>query len=105
MEFDNNSNDNDSIEYKVKAIWDSAIYTIMSKLGYLPGLYYLVLWKKYPKKENTWEPALVVQHLGKLISLFHNDHLNKPTATFTAINTASLIARLTVKLVELSKQK
>ena len=35
-------------EYKVKAIWDSAVYARESKSGYLPGLYYLVSWKRYP---------------------------------------------------------
>ena len=72
---------NNSKEYKVEAIWDSAVYTRESKSGHLPGLYYLVSWKGYPKEENTWEPALAVQHLRKLISSFHKDHLNKPTAT------------------------
>ena len=50
--------DNDSRDYKVKAIWDSAVYTRESKSGYLLGFYYLVLWKRYPEKENTWELAL-----------------------------------------------
>ena len=29
-------------EYKVEAIWDSAVYARESELGYLPGLYYLI---------------------------------------------------------------
>ena len=45
----------DSKEYKVEAIWDSAIYASKSELGQLPGLYYLVIWKGYSKEENTWE--------------------------------------------------
>ena len=52
--------DGDSKEYKVEAIWDSAIYTKKSESGHLPGFYYLVSWKGYPKEENTWEPALAV---------------------------------------------
>ena len=39
-------------EYEVEPIWNSAVYA--SKLeGYLPGFYYLVLWKGYSEKENT----------------------------------------------------
>ena len=40
-------------KYKVEAIWDSAVYAIKSKSGHLPGFYYLVSWKKYPKEKNT----------------------------------------------------
>ena len=46
-------------EYKIKAIWDSAVYTRESE-GYLLGLYYLVAWKIYPEEKNTWEPILAV---------------------------------------------
>ena len=34
--------DDDSEEYKVEAIWDSAVYATESESGHLPGLYYLV---------------------------------------------------------------
>ena len=40
-------------EYKVEAIRDIAVYIRESKSGHLPGLYYLVFWKGYLKKENT----------------------------------------------------
>ena len=41
-----------SKEYKVEAIRDSAVYA--KKLeGHLPGLYYLVACKGYPEEENT----------------------------------------------------
>ena len=43
----------DSEEYEVEAIWDSAIYANKSESGYLPGLYYLVTRKGYPEEENT----------------------------------------------------
>lgn len=43
--------DNDNREYKVEAIWDSAIYIKKSK-NHLLKLYYLILWKNYPKVEN-----------------------------------------------------
>ena len=42
-----------SKEYKVKAIWDSAVYANKSESGQLLGLYYLVAWKRYLEKENT----------------------------------------------------
>ena len=95
----------DSKEYKVEAIGDSAVYVRESKSGHLPGLYYLVLWKRYPKEENNWEPASAVQHLRKLISLFHKDHPDKPTATSPAIDTAPPMARPTVKPTGPPKRK
>ena len=51
MKFD--AGDNESREYEVEAIWDSTLYARESESGYLPGLYYLVLWKGYPEEENT----------------------------------------------------
>ena len=42
---------NNSKEYKVEAIWESAIYA--KKLeGHLIGFYYLIAWKDYPKEKN-----------------------------------------------------
>ena len=46
-----------SEEYKVETIWDSAVYANKSESGHLPSLYYLVAWKGYPKKKNTWKPC------------------------------------------------
>ena len=43
----------DSGEYEVEAIRDSAVYARESESGHLPGLYYLVFWKGYPEEENT----------------------------------------------------
>ena len=43
-----------SKKYEVEAIWNSAVYANKAK-GHLPGLYYLVAWKKYSEEENTWE--------------------------------------------------
>ena len=54
------ADDNDSGEYKVEAIWDSAVYARESESGHLPSLYYLVSWKGYLEEENIWEPALAV---------------------------------------------
>ena len=87
----------DSKEYKVEAIWDSAVYAMESESGHLPGLYYLVAWKGYPEEENTWEPISAVQHLRKLISSFHKDHPEKPTATSPPVDFALPMAKPTVK--------
>ena len=89
--------DKDNEEYKVEAIRNSAVYANKSESGHLPGLYYLVAWKGYPEEENTWELSSAVQHLKKLISSFHKDHPEKPTATSPPINSAPPMARPTVK--------
>ena len=86
-----------SKEYKVEAIWNSAVYAMELESGHLPGPYYLVAWRGYSKEENTWEPVLAVQHPRKLISSFHKDHPEKPTATFLPVDSAPPIARPTVK--------
>ena len=52
--------DNNSGEYELKAIWDSAVYTRESESGHLSSLYYLVSWKRYLEEENTWEPTSAV---------------------------------------------
>ena len=93
-----------SEEYKVEIIWNSAVYASELESDQLPGLYYLVAWKSYPEKENTWEPLSVVQHLKKLISFFYNEHPEKPTATFSPINSALPMTRPTVRPI-LLKQK
>ena len=87
----------DSKEYEVEAIRDIAVYAMKSESGHLPGLYYLVAWKGYPKEKNTWKPVLAVQHFRKLISSFHKDHSEKPTATSLPVNSALPIARPTGK--------
>ena len=47
----NNGND-DSSKYKVKTIWDNAVYVRKSE-DHLPRLYYLVFWKRYLEIKNT----------------------------------------------------
>ena len=89
--------DNDSGDYKVEAIQDSAVYAKESESSHLLGLYYLVSWKGYSEEENIWEPDSAFQQLRKLISLFHKDHPNKPSATCPAIDNALLTARPTVR--------
>ena len=44
-----------SKEYKVEEIWDSAVYANELESSHLPDLYHLVAWKGYPKEKNTWE--------------------------------------------------
>ena len=82
-------------EYEVDGIWDSAVYAKESATGQLPGLYYLVLWKSYPKEENTWEPVLAIQQLQRLFTAYHKDNPEKPTATSAFIDTAPPMARPT----------
>ena len=48
-----NAGRNKGGEYKVEAIYDSAVYARELESGYLPRLYYLVSWKSYLEKENT----------------------------------------------------
>ena len=45
--------DNESKEYEVEAIQDSAVYVRESESGHLPGLNYLVSRKDYLEEENT----------------------------------------------------
>ena len=87
----------DSKEYEVEAIQHSAVYANKLESGHLPGLYYLVAWKGYPKEENIWEPSSAIQHLKKLINFFDKDHPEKSTATSLPINSAPPMARPTVK--------
>ena len=86
-----------SQEYELKVIWDSAVYANKSESGQLPGLYYLVVWKRYPKEENTWDPSSTIQHLKKLINSFYKDHPENPMAISPAINSAPPMAKPTVK--------
>ena len=85
----------DDKEYEVEAIRDSAVYAKEAN-GHLPGLYYLVVWKGYPKEENTWESFLAVMHLWKMVSSFHKDHPEKLTATLVPLNSAPPMAKPTV---------
>ena len=79
-------------EYKVEVIWDSAVYANKAK-SYLSGLYYLVEWKRYSEKKNTWKPSFTVKHLKKLINFFHKKHPEKLIATIASIDSALLIPR------------
>ena len=87
----------ESKEYEVEAIRDSAVYAKEAD-GYLPKLYNLVAWKGYPEKENIWKPSLVVIQLQKMISIFYKNYPVKSTATSPPLDIAPLMARSTVKL-------
>ena len=89
-------------EYKVEAIRDSAAYT-KAVDGHLPGLYYMVTWKGYPKEKSSWEPSSTVMHLWKMVSTFYKKHLEKPTATLAPLNSAPPMAKPTIQLS--TKQK
>ena len=82
-------------KYKVDGIEDSTVYAKESTTGQLSELYYLVLWKGYPEEENIWEPALAIQHLWKLVTAYHKDNPEKPTATSLHVNMALPMARPT----------
>ncbi len=91
-------NDDDGKEYKIKAIRDSTVYAKKPDSSHhLQGLYYLVSWKNYPEEENTWEPALAVLYLCKLINTFHRNYPEKPTVTSPPIDFAPSMARPTNK--------
>ena len=92
LEFDASNNK----EYKVEAIIDSIVYAKKAE-EHLLGLYYLVFWKGYPEEKSIWEPSSVVMHLQKLISTFHKDHPEKPTATSPSLDLALPIAKPSVK--------
>ena len=85
----------DNKEYEVNSIQDSAVYVKESIIDQLLGLYYLILWKGYPEKENTWKPALAIQHLRKFVTADHKNNSEKLTATSLPVDTASLMARPT----------
>ena len=82
----------DDKEYEVEAIRDSAVYAKEAD-GHLPGLYYLVAWKSYPEEESVWKASLAVIHLQKIVSTFHKDHLEKPTATSALLGSAPHMAK------------
>lgn len=92
LEFENSGN---SKEYVVEAICNSTIY-VMESESYLSNLYYLVFWKGYPDEKNIEEPVLSILYIRKLISTFHHDYPDKPTATSPSIDSTPPIARPTI---------
>ena len=96
--------DSDGKEYKVEAIQNRTVYAKKSEGGHLPGIYYLVSWKSYPEEENTWESASVVYHLGRLVSIYHEEHLEKSTTRSPQVNSVPPMTRPTVKLTNKRKR-
>ena len=95
----------DDKDYEVEGIQNSAVYAMELEAGHIPGLYYLVDWKSYPKEESTWEQASAVYHLQKLLSKFYWENPIKSTANSPSIDSAPPMARPTVKPNETTKQK
>ena len=94
----------DNKEYEVEAIIDSTVYAKEAE-GHLPGLYYLISWKDYPEEKNTWEPSSSVMYLGKMISTFHKDYPEKPTATSFPLDSAPPMAKPIVKPTKSSAKR
>ena len=92
-------------KYEMGDICDSAVYARELEVGHLLGLYYLVTWKGYLEDESTWEFASAVQHPRKLVSIFHKNHPNKPTAIFLRIDIALPMAKRTALPNVNSKRK
>lgn len=82
---------------------NNAVYAKKSG-SHLLDLYYLVLWKSYLKKKDTWELILAIQYLKKLIITFPKGYSEKPIATLSLINIGSLMAKPTAKFLAI-KQK
>lgn len=64
--------------YQIKKIQDSAVYIKESKTGHLLGLYYLIDWKSYPKKENIWKLALILSIFKSCLASFIKRTLPSP---------------------------
>ena len=94
----------DDKEYKVEAIQNSAVYA-KEVDGHLPELYYLVEWKGYPEEESIWKPFSAVMHLRKIVSTFHNDYPEKPTATSAPLDSAPPMAKPTIQLPAKRKRR
>ena len=107
MEFD--ASDDESGEYEVEAIWDSAVYERESKSGYLPGSLLSGLIEKISRGRKYLETSFNGPSTQKAYQLVPQNHPDKPTATFLAIDTAPPMAKSTirppVKSSKLPKQK
>lgn len=94
LKFDNDGNNKKD---KIEVICNNVVFFIEFRRGHLPKLYYLVSWKGYFKEKNIKKPISTIQHLQKLVTTLHKDHLKKPMETLPPINTTSSMTRLTVK--------
>lgn len=84
---------NNSKKYKVKTICDSKVYARESDNSHPQSLYYMILWKNYPKEENTWKSTLAMLHFYKIINTFYHDYPEKAIITFMPINSVLPIAK------------
>ena len=64
------TDEGDEREWEVEGILDSRLY--------YRKLQYLVTWKGFLKKDDSWEPAEGVKHCQALIRQFHHDHPFRP---------------------------
>lgn len=87
----------DNKKYKMEVIQASTVY-IKEADRYLPGLYYLVVWKCYPEEKNIWKPSLAVMHFQKMVSIFYKNYSEKLTVILVPLNSISPIAKPTIKL-------
>lgn len=87
----------DNKKYEIEAIWDSAIYTKETD-RHLLGLYYLVAWKGYLEKKNTWELSSVVMQFWKMVSIFYKDYPKKPIAISELLDSTLPITKPKIKL-------
>ncbi len=92
MEFEARSNK----KYKIEAIIDNVVYDQWANNNQMPGFYYFVLWKGYPKEKNIWEPLLAVIHLWKLMSIFYKEYPEKPIVTSPLLDSTLPMARSTI---------
>lgn len=67
---------------------------------HLPGLYYLVYYKNYHKKENLYIYALTIRHLLRFICTFNKQQYNKLAANLFLINSAMPKTRLLLKSIK-----
>lgn len=95
-----NNREGESGEYKVKTICNSTVYTKESEGGHLSELYYLISWKSYSKEKNTWEPTSTIQHLQRLVTIFHKKYSEKLTTNSTLVDTILPIIKPTVKFTK-----
>lgn len=83
----------------MKGIQDSAVYARQLD-SHLPRLYHLVFWKRNLEEKSTWEPALAVQHLQKLVKTFDAKYPDKSIAIFHLFNTTPPMVKPIVKLIK-----
>lgn len=84
-------------KYGVEAIQDSIVY-IKETNRHLLKLYYFIVQKNYPKKENIWKLSLAVMYFWKMVSTFHKNYLEKLIKTSIPLNSTSSIVKSMFKL-------